>query len=84
VTSQSGLVSILRVKGPVRDMWELREGHSFGAPSNRYSLKFFGLEEAGVRLRARAQTVDNLRENSFACGKPDFTNIILPITAMTS
>ena len=65
-------------------MWAFRAGHSFCTLSNRYSSKFFGLEEAGERLRARAQTVDNLRKNSFACGKPEFTSIILPITPVTS
>jgi len=35
-------------------------------------------------LRARAQTVNNLRKNSFACVKPQSTSIISPITPMTS
>jgi hypothetical protein len=50
-------------------MWAPRTGQYFGAPWNRYYLNFFGLEQGWRNfLRERAQTVDNFRSNSFACG----------------
>ena len=84
MTSQTGLVSILSVRaGPRR----------VGAAGRAFILRHFKptfFEILRPRrgwltcLRARTQTVANLRKNSFACGKPEFTSIILPITPMKS
>jgi hypothetical protein len=42
-----------------------------------YSLSFFGLEQGWrIFFMARAQISDNFRRNTFACGKPEFTNTI--------
>jgi len=66
-------------KPPVGFSWNLVRNRAgprhVGAPSNRYYLNFFGLQQ-GWRtfFRARAQISDKFWRNSFVCGKPEFTS----------
>jgi hypothetical protein len=62
----------------------LVQANNLAPLSNRYSLKFFGLEQ-GWRtfFKAHAQIALNFRRNSFSRGKSEFTSTIFPIRPVT-